>query len=123
VRHPKIIRCKRVYESPARNDGYRVLVDRIWPRGIKKSDLALDEWCKELAPSAELRQWFAHDPQRWAGFYQKFHNELGEQANAIRQVMDNCGSRPLTLLYAARDTEHNNAVALKMFLDNYKQSA
>jgi uncharacterized protein YeaO (DUF488 family) len=89
---------------------------------MKKSDLDLDEWCKDLAPSAELRQWFAHDPKRWAAFYQKFHKELGEQENAIHQVMDNCGGRPLTLLYAARDTDHNNAVALKMFLEKANQS-
>ena len=94
-----------------------MLVDGMWPRGIKKQALKLDEWRKELAPSAELRKWFGHDPRRWAAFYQKFHAELRERRDALNALLRNCDGRPLTLLYAARDTEHNNAVALKMFLD------
>lgn len=117
MKQPESIQCKRVYEDPARSDGYRVLVDGMWPRGIKKQALKLDEWRKELAPSAELRKWFGHDPERWAAFYQKFHAELHERRDALNALLRRCDGRPLTLLYAAKDTEHNNAVALKMFLD------
>jgi|SRR5690606_9272068 uncharacterized protein YeaO (DUF488 family) len=114
---PRAIYCKRVYDPVEASDGYRVLVDRTWPRGIKKEDLALDDWRKELAPSTELRKWFGHDPQRWAGFYQRYHAELRENEEAIKALLEACDGRPLTLLYAARDTEHNNAVALKMYLE------
>lgn len=112
------IHCKRVYDPIEKNDGHRVLVDRSWPRGIKKEDLALDAWHKDLAPSTELRKWFGHDPQRWAAFYQRYHAELRDNDTAVEKLLREPGKRPLTLLYAARDTEHNNAVALKMFLED-----
>ncbi len=111
-----MIQCKRVYDPVETNDGYRVLVDRAWPRGIKKQDLNMDDWCKDLAPSTELRKWFGHDPQRWAGFYQRYHAELREKDDAVRTLLEGCDGRPLTLLYSARDRDHNNAVALKMYL-------
>ncbi|MDN6296887.1 MAG: DUF488 domain-containing protein [Halomonas sp.] len=117
---PEQVFCKRAYDDPADNDGYRVLVDRMWPRGVSKDALQLDDWQKALAPSTELRQWFGHDPQRWAGFYQKFHKELEQNAEAV-EAIDNllkvCNGRTLTLIYAARDEQHNNAVALKRYLD------
>lgn len=119
---PKHIQCKRVYDSTARNDGFRALVDRVWPRGISKSDLAADGWYRDLAPSSELRKWFGHDPQRWAAFYQKYHVELRERQAELAQLLEDCDGRTLTLLYAAKDTEHNNAVALKMYLQKHGQN-
>ena len=113
---PSRIQCKRVYDPPENDDGYRVLVDHMWPRGMRKEDLHADAWRKDLAPSKELRQWFGHDPKRWAAFYQKYHAELRDRSEAVNALLDNSGQRTLTLLYAARDTEHNNAVALKMYL-------
>ena len=117
MKTPRKISCKRVYDPVEKADGYRVLVDRAWPRGIKKEDLALDDWRKELAPSTELRKWFGHDPQRWAGFYQRYHAELRDCDEAVQALLKACDGQPLTLLYAARDTRHNNAVALKMYLE------
>ncbi len=117
---PEQVFCKRAYDDPTDDDGYRVLVDRMWPRGVSKDALQLDDWQKALAPSTELRQWFGHDPQRWAGFYQKFHKELEQNVEAV-EAIDNllkaCNGRTLTLIYAARDEQHNNAVALKRYLD------
>lgn len=117
MKKPSVIQCKRVYDPPENNDGYRVLVDRIWPRGVNKTDLAMDDWCKELAPSTELRRWFNHDAQRWAAFYQKYHAELTDQQEIINHVLSASNNRPLTLLYSARDRKYNNAVALKMYLE------
>lgn len=116
MKQPRRIQCKRVYDKAAPSDGYRVLVDRVWPRGIKKEDLQANEWRKELAPSSELRKWFNHDPQRWAAFYQKFHAELEQQTEAVESVLKKAGGGTLTLLYAAKDEAHNNAVALRMYL-------
>lgn len=119
---PKTIRCKRAYDSPAADDGYRVLVDGMWPRGISKQALKLDDWQKALAPSKELRQWFGHDPSLWAGFYQKFFHELehsDEAREALSALLDACHGKTLTLVYAAKDESHNNAVALKQFIEHY----
>ena len=118
MKQPHRIQCKRVYDDADKNDGYRVLVDRVWPRGIKKEDLRADEWRKELAPSSELRKWFNHDPKRWAAFYQKFHAELDQQGDAVESVLKGADGDTLTLLYAAKDEAHNNAVALKMYIQN-----
>jgi uncharacterized protein YeaO (DUF488 family) len=101
---PAILR-KRAYDKPARADGYRVLVDRLWPRGIKKEDLRLDAWAKELAPSTELRKWFAHDPGSHAS------KRIGEILDAARPA------RTITLLYEAKDTEHNETVALRSLFE------
>ena len=117
MKQPHRIQCKHVYDRVEKSDGHRVLVDRVWPRGIKKENLQADEWRKELSPSSELRKWFNHDPQRWAAFYQKFHAELDQQGEAVESVLKGANGGTLTLLYAARDTEHNNAVALKMYLE------
>lgn len=116
MKRPKRIQCKRVHDEAARTDGYRVLVDRIWPRGIKKEALHADEWRKELAPSSELRKWFGHDPQRWATFQRKYHDELNDRKDELTALLENCDGRTLTLLYAAKDERHNNAVALMAFL-------
>ena len=118
MKRPHRIQCKRVYEAVDKSDGYRVLVDKVWPRGIKKEDLQADGWCKDLVPSSELRKWFNHEPERWAAFYQKFHAELDQQSEAIESVLKGTNGGTLTLLYAAKNEEHNNAVALKMYLQD-----
>lgn len=111
------IAVKRVYEPAASSDGYRVLVDRLWPRGLKKEDAHLDEWTKELAPSSMLRKWFGHDPARWEGFRHRYASELDDAAEYWQPLVTKASRSHLTLLYGARDEEHNNAVALKCYLD------
>ena len=109
------IRIQRAYDDPAPGDGYRVLVDRVWPRGRSKQQLALDAWAKDLAPSTALRQWFGHQPQRWDAFHRCYRAELAmaaarEQMRALRTA---AGHGPLTLVYGARDETHNQAVVLR----------
>ncbi len=112
---PRTISLRRAYEEPAADDGYRVLVDRIWPRGRRKEDLALDQWAKELAPSTALRKWFGHDPARWDGFRERYRDELAtpEAHERLRGVMAAAGQRPITLVYSAKDEQHNQAVVLR----------
>ena len=110
------IRIKRIYEPPADSDGYRVLVDRLWPRGIKKESAHIHHWEKEAAPSGPLRKWFAHDPAKWAGFKKKYLAEL-EASGAGDRLKDLLRPhKTVTLLYAASDEEHNNAVVLREYL-------
>ncbi|MFZ3236919.1 MAG: DUF488 domain-containing protein [Stellaceae bacterium] len=115
------LRIKRVYEAPAKEDGTRVLVDRIWPRGLSKQQAAIDEWMKEIAPSSALRSWFGHDPQRWPQFHERYFKELGSSAEAVSRLAALMSDRPVTLLFAARDTERNNAVALAEYIALHKQ--
>jgi uncharacterized protein YeaO (DUF488 family) len=105
------IRTKRVYEAPAADDGRRILVDRLWPRGVSKERARLDGWLRDLAPSTELRLWFGHDPNRWEEFGQRYQEELGtpERRAALETLIRFVAEEPLTLLYAARDTAHNEA--------------
>ena len=110
---------KRVYEPAAKADGYRVLVDRLWPRGLKKEAVSLDLWAKELAPSAVLRKWFDHDPARWDGFRHRYATELYALAEHWRPLAERAARHTVTLLYGARDEEHNNALALKTYLDSW----
>lgn len=110
------IRCKRAYDETAANDGYRVLVDRVWPRGVSKEALELDTWRKDLAPSTELRKWFGHDPERWDGFRERYFAELDGRQEAIEELLEQVGDGRLTLVYGAKDTEHNQAVALREYL-------
>jgi uncharacterized protein YeaO (DUF488 family) len=110
------IAVKRAYDPPAQADGQRVLVDRVWPRGVTKDTLRLDAWMKELAPSTGLRKWFGHDPARWDGFRERYFRELDAQAEAVASLLERCARDRLTLLYGAKDTAHNNAVALKAYL-------
>lgn len=110
------IHIKRVYDKPSRKDGKRFLVDRVWPRGIKKDDLDLDDWLKDVAPSTELRRWFNHDPDKWDRFCQKYREELDANADALRPLYEALEEGPVTLLYAARDEEHNQAVVLRRYL-------
>jgi uncharacterized protein YeaO (DUF488 family) len=112
-----MIKVKRVYEKPERDDGWRVLVDRLWPRGMKKEAAHLDAWLKEVAPSDALRKWFGHDPERWGEFQKKYRAELSKQKELIaelKQMEKQKGT--LTLLFGAKDQEHNQAVALAAVL-------
>ncbi len=112
-----MIQTKRVYERPARGDGTRFLVERLWPRGIKKEELPMRAWLKEIAPSQELRKWYAHDPSKWREFKRKYFAELNRQPEAWKLVLEAARRGNVTLLYSARDTEHNSAIALKEYLD------
>ena len=111
-----VIKTKRVYEEPAVSDGSRLLVDRVWPRGLKKNDLALDGWLKEVAPSDRLRKWFGHDPRKWREFRRRYFAELRANAETWGPILEVARESNVALLYGARDTEHNNATALKDFL-------
>lgn len=114
-RKPKID-IERAYDAPAPDGRFRVLVDRLWPRGVKKEELKLDAWMKELAPSAELRRWFNHDPQRWDEFRKRFFKELRARPDKLTQLREVAEKQTVLLLYGARDEKHNNAVALREFL-------
>lgn len=103
------ISIKRIYEPTARADGTRILVDRIWPRGISKDDAHLALWLKDIAPSTELRKWFGHDPERWAEFRRRYKSELAHNPTAVKLLKDHVRKGTVTLVYAARDSEHNNA--------------
>ncbi|HET6429885.1 MAG TPA: DUF488 domain-containing protein [Phycisphaerae bacterium] len=111
------IRIKRVYEDPSRADGYRVLVDRLWPRGLRKEDARLNEWAKDLAPSDELRKWFGHEAGKWDEFRRRYRRELAGKGDDVAALVHRCPKRTITLLFAARDTDRNNAVVLKEVLE------
>jgi uncharacterized protein YeaO (DUF488 family) len=108
---------KRIYEMPSRKDGYRVLVDRIWPRGVKKEAAQLDEWLRDVAPSTALRKWFAHQPKRWALFRDRYLAELTEHASLLDSLRERASRQRVTLLYGARDQKLNHAVVLKECLE------
>jgi uncharacterized protein YeaO (DUF488 family) len=110
------IRIKRAYESPLESDGYRVLIDRLWPRGVSREQAKLDEWLKELAPSSELRTWFGHDPARFDEFRRRYVDELREERRLLASLRRRARRGTLTLVYSARDTEHNDAVVLAEIL-------
>lgn len=110
------IRAVRIYDHRPSAAGKAFLVDRVWPRGMRKDAVQLDGWARDAAPSAELRRWFGHDPQRWPEFRRRYAAELDDRPQAWAPLLEAAGDGPLTLLYAARDTEHNNAVALRDYL-------
>ena len=110
------IRTRRIYDPPTARDGTRILVDGLWPRGISKQQARLDGWWRKLAPSKELRQWFAHDPSRWEGFKERYFAELDAKQEALSALAETSRDGRLTLLFAARDPVHNNAVALREYL-------
>ena len=112
-----VYKIKRIYESPESDDGYRVLVDRLWPRGISKERAALDEWAKEIAPTNELRQWFNHDLEKFAEFSKRYVKELDENPATIKARNDWPSHSIVTLLYSAKDAEFNQAVVLKQWLE------
>lgn len=117
------IRLKRVYEPPLEADGYRILVDRIWPRGLKKNEARIDLWLRNIAPSEKLRKWFAHEPARFPSFKERYEKELAENSGTVNQLLEVLRTHPVvTLLYAARDPEHNQAVVLRDFVKRVLQS-
>lgn len=112
------IHLKRVYDRPEKGDGFRVLADRLWPRGLKKTEARIDAWVKETAPSPELRKWFAHDPEKWQGFRKAYMKEL-QQNESAGLLLSYLEEHPvITLVYAARDTAHNHALVLREFLES-----
>jgi uncharacterized protein YeaO (DUF488 family) len=111
------VRIRRAYEEPQPDDGHRVLVDRIWPRGVARDVLALDEWCRDCAPSNELRRWFGHDPQRWEEFRRRYREELAAHADDVERLRQLAREGQLTLVYGARDVEHNQAVVLQEVIE------
>lgn len=110
------IRIKRIYEAPARGDGARVLVDRIWPRGVRRDDAKLDLWLKAIAPSTELRKWFGHEPERFAEFERRYRRELDGNPEPLAELRKLAGRGTVTLLYSAHDERHNQAVVLAGYL-------
>jgi uncharacterized protein YeaO (DUF488 family) len=111
-----VIRIKRVYDASARSDGRRFLVERLWPRGMKKEELKLDAWLKEAAPSTELRKWFNHDPTKWKEFQRRYRAELKAHPEAWQPIVEADSKGAVTLLFSSHDPEHNNVMALKAFL-------
>jgi uncharacterized protein YeaO (DUF488 family) len=115
------LRVKRAYRAARRSDGQRVLVDRIWPRGLAKDRLRLDAWEKELAPSAELRAWFGHDPKKWEEFCKRYARELDARTEEVEALRQRLRDGPVTLVYGAKDEQHNNAVALKAYIERQEE--
>lgn len=114
-----MIRIKRIYDQPSPRDGTRVLVDRLWPRGIKKEEARIDEWRKELAPSNELRKWFGHDPDKWEGFRRRYRQELARsgQMETLRWLAQRSRHKTVTLVFSAADKQHNQATVLKQLIE------
>jgi uncharacterized protein YeaO (DUF488 family) len=110
------IQIKRVYEEPSRADGVRILVDRLWPRGLSKEKARVDIWLKEIAPTTELRKWFNHDPKKWTEFQTRYRRELKSNAAVVATLKEKVAEVPVTLVYGARDEEHNEAVVLEALL-------
>jgi len=110
------VNIKRAYEAPSRDDGTRVLIDRLWPRGVSKDEARIDHWLKDLAPSTELRKWFGHDTARWEEFSKRYTDEIDEHAAELDQLLKLAQEGPITLVYAAHDELRNNAVVLRNIL-------
>jgi uncharacterized protein YeaO (DUF488 family) len=115
-----MINIKRVYDPVSGTDGTRLLVERLWPRGVKKTSLKIDSWLKDVAPSTELRQWFSHDPAKWDEFRHRYFNELKINPEAWQPIIEAAHQGVVTLIYSSHDTEHNNAVALEEFLNDHR---
>lgn len=118
--NPMDIKIKRAYEQPEEADGFRILVDRLWPRGVTKEKAKLDLWLKEIGPSTELRKWFGHDPEKWSGFRGRYETELKHNDDLIKTIIDKAKEGTVTLIYGARDEEHNEALVLKQYLEKKK---
>jgi uncharacterized protein YeaO (DUF488 family) len=116
------IRIKRVYDAPDQKDGYRVLIDRLWPRGTKKEDARIDEWIKEIAPSNELRKWYSHDPSKWEEFKRQYFGELDSQEDAVEKLLGMVSKDTVTFLFSSKETRLNNAVALKEYIEGKSHS-
>lgn len=112
-----MIKIKRVYDPPSKEDGYRILIDRLWPRGLTKEKAKINLWLKEIAPSNELRKWYSHDPKKWEEFKNRYRKELANKQELLRKIVQLEKEKDIvTLLYSTRETEHNNAIALQGFL-------
>jgi uncharacterized protein YeaO (DUF488 family) len=111
------LNLKRIYTSPEKGDGFRILVDRLWPRGFTKEKAAIDLWLKDIAPSTELRKWFGHDPEKWKEFQKNYRAELKENKEAVDTIKEHLKKSNVTLLYAAKDEVHNEAQVIKDFID------
>lgn len=111
------LQLKRVYEPPANIDGMRILVDRLWPRGLSKAEAKIDFWAKEVAPSTELRHWYQHEPEKWPEFQRKYFTELQNNPDAVQELIAKLGNENATLLFASKETSLNNAAVLKEFLE------
>lgn len=116
-----MIQLKRVYKTPSRKDGLRILVDRLWPRGLTKERAAVDLWLKDVAPSTALRKWFGHEPAKWQEFQARYRKELREKQDSLQLLKKKSKDHTVTLVYGARDEEHNEALVLKRFLEDRKQ--
>jgi uncharacterized protein YeaO (DUF488 family) len=114
------VKIKRVYEQPDKDDGVRILVDRLWPRGLTKEKASVDLWLKEIAPSTELRKWFGHDPDKWKSFRGRYETEIRHKEDLIKVLKQRARERTITLLYGARDEKHNEALVLKQFLEKHR---
>jgi uncharacterized protein YeaO (DUF488 family) len=112
-----VVKTKRIYDQASLADGKRILIDRLWPRGIKKEEAKIDEWLRDIAPSTELRKWFSHDPAKWQEFKKRYKRELQDKAELVSKLKTEAKKGTITLLFAAKDTEHVNAVVLKEVLD------
>ena len=117
TRAPSHLKLKRAYDTAARSDGHRILVDRIWPRGVAREALRIADWVKDAAPSAGLRKWFGHEPARWPEFKRRYVQELDRHPEALMPLVEKSRTGTVTLVFAAKDAEHNNAVALKEYLE------
>lgn len=115
------IKLKRAYEAPAKTDGKRILVERLWPRGLTREAAKLDDWFKEIAPSLELRKWYGHDPEKWPEFQKRYRAELAANKDAARRLRALCEKGTVTFVYAAKDEERNSAVVLKSYLERGRQ--
>ena len=115
-----MLQIKRVYEPAARTDGVRLLVERLWPRGVRKENLKLDGWLKDAAPSTELRKWFGHDPAKWTEFQRRYSRELDKHRGALQPILDAQSKGVVTLLFSSHDAAHNNVVALKAYIEGKK---
>lgn len=111
------VRIKRVYEAPAKEDGFRVLIDHLWPRGVKKEAAAIDEWLKDIAPSTDLRKWFSHDPNKWDEFRGRYFMELDKNRETVAKLAKKMKAETVTLVYASKEERFNNAVALKEYVE------
>jgi uncharacterized protein YeaO (DUF488 family) len=118
-----MIEINRIYDEPNKKDGFRILMDRLWPRGLTKDRVKVDLWMKEIAPSNELRKWFGHDPEKWPEFKQRYFAELGDKRELVDQIRDRSKKGKVVLLYGAKEKRFNNGVALKEYIETKKSRA
>jgi uncharacterized protein YeaO (DUF488 family) len=117
-----MIKIKRIYDQPSAKDGFRILVDRMWPRGLSKARAKVDLWLREIAPSSELRKWYGHDPEKWGEFKNRYFKEIEKKGGELDLIINKAREGPVTFLFSSREEKLNNAVALKQFLEEQLQS-